>query len=130
MGFSSMQIRPEVAVGKDVNGNRGLEIIPIRLSYQPFDEWMFKLGYSVNYTQARGSSELMSWNHYSQGIMVKVEYKPLKFIEKLIPIGTLSDFAISFTKSFSSKYDGANNPVSYLIDTPYERLGVGFNISL
>lgn len=127
MSFSntSINVRPEIAVGKDVNGNRALEIIPLRTSWTPVPEWAFKLGYSVNYTMARSGG---AWNHYSQGIMAKVEYKPLNFLENWIGNNTLNDLTVSFEKSFSSKYDGANNDVSYILSGPYERTGIGFNI--
>ena len=70
----SIQIRPEIAIGKDVNGARALEVIPFRMAWQPVPEWTIKAGASVSYTQAR--SGVGAFNHYSQGLVTKVEYKP------------------------------------------------------
>jgi len=120
--------RPEIAIGKDVNGNYALEVIPVKFSWEPVPEWNIKGWLSVNYTKPRSGDG--AWDHYSQGILAKIEYKPFKFIEKMIPIGTLDDFTITFTKSFSTTYAGATNPVSYLQpqSNAWERISTGFNI--
>lgn len=117
---ASIQVRPEIALGKDVNDNRALEIIPLRVSWNPVPEWYFKGGMSINYTKARSGSG--AWNHYSEGIVTKVEWKPVHFIGK----GSIKDLTLSFTKSFSRLYKGAANPVSYINSQPYERVGIGF----
>ncbi len=98
---------------------------PIRISWNPIPEWFIKGGASINYTKPRGGG---GYNHYSNGLVFKVEYKPFKFIEQLIPIGTLSDFTISFTKSYSNRIDGWTNEVMHLPQSSFERIGMGWNM--
>jgi len=124
--YASFTINPNISLGKDVNGNSALEIIPFNLSYSPSPDWKLDSFLNVAYTAPRRQG---AFNHHSQGIVLSLEWKPVKFLEKYVPIGTFSDLSFTFTKSFSSEYEGNNNDVSYLQSRPYEKLSMGFNVT-
>lgn len=125
---NGINIRPEVTLGKQVNGNRALEVIPFRMSWRMSPEWRFGFGYSVSYTKSRSGAGV--WNHYGQRIPVKVEFKPYKFMSKKVNKFWFEDLTLTFEKNFGQKYSGATNDVDYLITQPYEKVGIGFNLEL
>jgi hypothetical protein len=130
ISFASIRIRPEIVFGKMTNGNNYEELVPIKLSYQPNNEWTIGYGWSLGFEKPRGELAISGYNHRGWKHILSIQFKPIKFLEIIIPDSTITDFAISYRKQIGSLYDGSTLDIGRLDYNDYDEISIGFDFNI